>query len=151
MSKLTTNDKQMTNRSNSNRYYQHSNYSYYNSSHSSSFTNPYETGASLAAFTPPLMSLQLPYYQPSTNHRNYRQSRPYNQPRQVSSSIKTKSQPATSQPEYYVDSFASNFSSKPSSNSINDKKTKHVTFREPDKLVYFYFSFKINNQFLVNQ
>lgn len=138
ISTLSTNDTRMTTRPNSNRYRQ--NNSYRNSapsfSHFSSSTNQRETHAQLVAFTPPLMSLQLPYPESQTYQRNYRSNRSYTQHQQQPSlPMKNKSETATTQPEYYVDSFTSNFSNKPSSNSNNDKKVKHVTFQEPDKSV----------------
>jgi hypothetical protein len=58
--------------------------------------------------------------------------------------MKSKSETVVSQPEYYVDSFASNFSDKPSLNSNNNNKTKtkHVTFQEPH-MTKSVFSFEI--------
>ena len=49
------------------------------------------------------------------------------------------------QPEYYVDSFQSNFADKPSSNSNNHNKTKtkHVTFQEPDTTKFVVLSFQM--------
>ncbi|CAF0723465.1 unnamed protein product [Adineta steineri] len=97
------------------------------------------TQAEIAAFTPPLMSLQFPEQQPSINQRNYYTPRPYTRHhsnKQTSSAIQNKSETTVSQPEYYVDNFAPNFSDKPSSSTNNDNnksKTKHVTFLEPEK------------------
>ena len=107
--------------------------------------NQPDTQAQLAAFTPSLMSIQLPHQQSRINNqRNYYPPRSYVQ-NHSSSTIKTKSQP-----EYYVDSFPSNFSNKPSLDSNNKPKTKHVTFQEPGmtKSVFvFVLSFKILYKF----
>jgi hypothetical protein len=116
------------NRSNPTRFRPHTSYSPSN-------MNQSETQAQLVAFTPPLMSLRVPYPGSQIHQRNYHSSRPYmhNQSNDRSFlSTKNKSKTAVSQPEYYVDSFAPNFSTKPSSDSNNKPKTKHVTFQEPD-------------------
>ncbi|CAF4776291.1 unnamed protein product, partial [Rotaria sp. Silwood2] len=97
--------------------------------------NQPETQAQLVAFTPPLMSIQLSYPEFQTYEQNYYPPRSYMQTQlneQSSLPIKSKSETLTSQPEYYVDSFASNFSDKPSSDSNNKTRTKHVTFQEPE-------------------
>ncbi len=112
------------NRSNPTRFRPHTSYSPSNMSQS-------ETQAQLVAFTPPLMSLQLPYPGSQIRQRNYHSARPYMH-NQSNDQSKNKSKTAVSQPEYYVDSFAPNFSTKPSSDSNNKPKTKHVTFQEPD-------------------
>ncbi len=138
MSKLSTHDIRTTNRSNFNRFRPNSTYPYRNSIPSSSHFTPHknqpEAQAQLVAFTPPLMSIQLPYQESQMHQRNYDSTRPYMQNKQQSVATKSKSKTAVSQPEYYVDSFASNFSDKPSLNSNNNNKikTKHVTFQEPD-------------------
>ena len=85
------------------------------------------------------MSIQVPYRQPQPYQ--YKSYRPrvsmYNLSHEQTS--KTKSEKSISQPEYYVDSFASNFSDKPSSNSNTKPKTKHVTFQEPEPSKFVFF------------
>lgn len=104
-----------------------------------------DTQAELIAFTPSLMSLQFHQqgYRPN-RPMNYRSPRPYvqNSPSFVPvrttapSAVpqKSKSETTVSPPEYYVDSFASNFSDKPSSNSASQTKAKHVSFQEPEMM-----------------
>ncbi|CAF1062469.1 unnamed protein product [Adineta ricciae] len=91
--------------------------------------------AQLAAFTPPLMSIPLPYHESQWQPRNYQYSpRPYvpNQSNAKTSSIPKKKPESIAPPvEYYVDCFASNFSDKPLSNTAKSK-TKHVTFQESE-------------------
>jgi hypothetical protein len=144
-------DTQTTKRSNSNRFHLNSNYQYRNktpsSSHFISHINQPETQAQLVAFTPPLMSIQLPHQEVQIRQRNYHSTRPYMQNQQSSFPMKSKSETAI-QPEYYVDSFASNFSDKPTSNSNNKTKTKHVTFQEPD-MTKSVFSFLDQNLILI--
>jgi hypothetical protein len=134
------------NRPNSNRFRPNSNYSYRHQSPSSSQFTPHinqpEAQAQLVAFTPPLMSIQLPYQEPPIRQRNHYSARPYMQNHPSSLQPKSKSETAVPQPEYYVDSFPSNFSNKPSSNSDNKTKTKHVTFQEPD-MTKFVLSFEM--------
>ncbi|CAF0733272.1 unnamed protein product [Rotaria sordida] len=140
MSRLSMHDIRPMNRSNPNRFRPHPSYSYHHSIHSPSYFPPQrmnqpETQAQLVAFTPPLMSIRLPYSEFQTYEQNYCPSRSYMQTQsneQSSLPINYKSETVTSQPEYYVDSFASNFSDKSSSNSNNKTKTKHVTFQEPN-------------------
>src|SRR5690349_12042038 len=119
MSRLSINE----NRSNFNRSRPNSNYPYRNQSLSSSYFTPHmnqpEAQAQLVAFTPPLMSLQLPYQDSQIHQRNSYSTRPYVQHQQASLPTKSKSETAVLQPAYYVDSFPSNFSDKPSSNSNN--------------------------------
>ncbi|CAF3609451.1 unnamed protein product [Adineta steineri] len=128
---------------NSNRFRPQLNYSHRNPTSPSLYFPPQmhqlTTQAEIAAFTPPLMSLQFPEQQPSINQRNYYTPRPYTRHhsnKQTSSAIQNKSETTVTQPEYYVDNFAPNFSDKPSSSTNNDNnksKTKHVTFQEPEK------------------
>jgi hypothetical protein len=133
------------NRPNANRSRPNSSIPYRNQLASSSqFTSPTnqpDAQAQLVAFTPPLMSIQLPYQETQLHQRNYHSPRTYMQNRQASLPLKSKSETTVSQPEYYVDSFQSNFSDKPSSNSNNKAKTKHVTFQEPD-MTKFVLSFQ---------
>ncbi len=144
MSRLSIHDPRSQNRSNYTRF---STYSYHNqpSSYYTSNLNQPETQAELVAFTPSLMSIRVPYQESQAyQHHSYR-PRPYMynaSNEQTSLSTKTKSETTVTQPEYYVDSFASNFSDKPSSNSNNTKlKSKHVTFREPPEPSKFVYSF----------
>jgi hypothetical protein len=142
MSRVTINDIRPLNRSNFTRF----------PTHLTPHMNQSETEAQLVAFTPPLMSIRVPHQGSQTYRQNYNQPRSsiYNQSNeQTSLPTKTKSKTTVSQPEYYVDSFASNFSDKPSSNSNNKTKTKHVTFQEPQpsKLVHS-FLLKISSKFI---
>jgi len=144
------------NRSNVNRSRPNSDIPYRNQlSPSSQFTstaNQPDTQAQLVAFTQPLMSIQVPYQDSRMYQRNYHSTKSYVQNQQPSLSMKSKSETAGAQPEYYMDSFAPNFSDKPSSNSdnTNKTKTKHVTFQEPDvtKSVCFFF-FQNRNLILI--
>ncbi|CAF0916691.1 unnamed protein product [Rotaria sordida] len=99
------------NRSNPNCFRPRPSYKYHHSIHSPSYFLPQrmnqpETQAQLVAFTPPLMSIRLPYSEFQTYEQNDCPSRSY--------------------------IFASNFSDKPSSNSNNKTKIKHVTLQEPN-------------------
>ncbi|CAF2516999.1 unnamed protein product [Rotaria sp. Silwood2] len=140
MSRLSMHDVRPTSYSNSTRFRLHPSYPYHHSAPSPSYFTPQrmnqpETQAQLVAFTPPLMSIQLSYPEFQTYEQNYYPPRSYMQTQlneQSSLPIKSKSETLTSQPEYYVDSFASNFSDKPSSDSNNKTRTKHVTFQEPE-------------------
>ena len=107
--------------------------------------HPADTQAELIAFTPSLMSLQFPPqgYR-GTRMMNYRSSRPHvqNSPSFASarttepSTVPQKSHSETTlpPPEYYVDSFASNFSDTPSSSHPSRATAKHVTFEEPARI-----------------
>jgi hypothetical protein len=135
------------NRSNVNRSRPNSDIPYRNQlSPSSQFTstaNQPDTQAQLVAFTQPLMSIQLPYQETQTRQRNYHPRRSYMHNEQAYLPPKSKSETTVSQPQYYVDSFPSNFSDKPSSNGNNNNnksKTKKVTFQEPD-MTKFVLSF----------
>jgi hypothetical protein len=149
-------DMRTTNYSNSNHFRQNSSYQYHNQiptpSHLTPHINPPEAQAQLVAFTQPLMSVQVPYQDSRMYQRNYHSTKSYVQNQQPSLSMKSKSETAGAQPEYYMDSFAPNFSDKPSSNSdnTNKTKTKHVTFQEPDvtKSVCFFF-FQNRNLILI--
>ncbi|CAF3502282.1 unnamed protein product [Rotaria sp. Silwood1] len=140
MSRLSMYDVRSINRSNSNRFRLHPSYSYHHSMQPSPYFPPQcmnqpETQAQLVAFTPPLMSIRLPDPEVQPYEQNYcppRSYMPNKSNEQSSLPIKCKLETVTSQPEYYVDSFASNFSDKPSSDSHNKTKTKHVTFQEPE-------------------
>ncbi|CAF1152013.1 unnamed protein product [Adineta ricciae] len=91
--------------------------------------------AQLAAFTPPLMSIPLPYQESQWQPQNYQYPPRSYVPNQ--SNPKTflvpKKKPESIAPpvEYYVDCFASNFSDKLPSNTAKSK-TKHVTFQESE-------------------
>lgn len=150
MSRLTMHDQRSANRSRPAHFrpYHHTvRPSMYYPSRS---VNQPEAQAQLVAFTPPLMSVHVShpdyqkYEQSYHTPRHYVQNYPYEQ---SSLSMNNKPETATPQPEYYVDSFASNFSDKPSSNSTNKSKTKHVTFQEPEetKLVLTFYSSLIEN------
>ena len=146
MSKLSIHDTGSINRSNTDRFRLHpsslSRSLAFSSSHTSRI-NQSETQAQLVAFTPPLMSIRLPYSELQLHQDNYYSSPPHteNQSCQQSSpSTQYKSDMPASQPEYYVDSYTSNLSNKSFPNSSNKTKMKHVTFQEPD-MTKFVFSF----------
>ena len=86
--------------------------------HSSRKAQRLETEAALTAFTPPLMSIRLPYRDTHTGSSNQSQE---------CSPFASKSQP-----KYYVDTFHSNFSDRPASGHDTRAKSKHVTFQEPN-------------------
>ena len=122
------------NRSNSNYSYPRSNRPYYQQTR--------VVQAELTAFTQPLMSIEFPYSPISYQPRNYYSRKPHMQNQQTNVPTKTTTTTTTTQPEYYVDSFQSNFSDKSSSNTQNDNnsntktKVKHVTFEEPEQVKY---------------
>lgn len=112
-----------------------------------------DTQAQLVAFTPPLMSIRLPYGENQTRSRNnYRQTRSYTPRQQTSIPSKNKPDTHTPAPKFYVDTFSSNFADKPASsesNNDNKTKTKHVTFQEPEtaKFVPSFFTVKSDRNF----
>lgn len=134
-----------------------SDFSYYNqpTSQYTRYLDQPDTQAELVAFTPPLMSLRLPYGHNQMRPRSYRPTRPYIPRQQASAPPKNKPETVAPQPKYYVDSFSSNFADKPSSNNNNNDmskpKTKHVTFQEPQiiKLVSVFESCSISFRFIL--
>ncbi|CAF3495030.1 unnamed protein product [Rotaria socialis] len=142
MSRVSIHDTRPTCRSNANHFRLHPSNSYHQPVRPTVYNRPRpilhqpETQAQLVAFTQPLMSIRLPHQEYPTCEQNYYpSSRPYtpNQSHEQSAvSMKYKSETTTKQPEYYVDSFPSNFSDSSSSSSNNKSRTKHVTFKEPE-------------------
>ncbi|UJR37820.1 hypothetical protein I4U23_030510 [Adineta vaga] len=141
MSDLSMNNTTQPNRPNSMRYRPHSTHpsQYFQQYYPSNMTSP-DSQAQLVAFTPPLMSIQFSNQESQIYPRNNYPQRSHMSNRSNEqtyySSAKKKSETKVPQPQYYVDSFASNFSDKPSStsNNSNKPKAKHVTFQESETI-----------------
>ena len=143
MSNLSIHDTTSENYSNTVHSRIHANYSRTLPFHITPGMSQPETQAQLVAFTPPLMSVPWSHSDSRVTAQNN-----FTNISSVQNHLKeSSSMNCHSQPEYYVDSFASNFSDNPPSNSNNNNKTKtkHVTFQEPEltKLVIIYFSLSI--------